>query len=80
MSSVALSRNLSRTIAGIGAAVAFGTSFWRLIARLRKTGKDARALQMLPDHVLADIGLEKMEIMSGTYGARETWVTPHRYR
>ena len=78
MSTVALSRNLSRTMAGIG-ALAFDNPIWRLISRLRKTGKDARVLNTLPDHVLADIGLERVEFMSGTDGGRHVWVTPHRY-
>jgi uncharacterized protein YjiS (DUF1127 family) len=78
VSTVALSRNLSRTMAGIGAVVAVGNPIWRLISRLRKTGRDARMLKTLPDHVLADIGLEKIEIR-GTDGGRQVWVIPHRY-
>jgi uncharacterized protein YjiS (DUF1127 family) len=79
VSSVALSRNPSRIIAALSAVMSLGRPFWSLIRSLRKTGKDARTLQMLPDHVLSDIGLQKMEIMSGTNGGRETWVIPHRY-
>ncbi len=79
MSTAALSRNPLRIIAALSAVMSLGHPFWRLIRRCRKTGADARILQRLPDHVLADIGLEKMEIMSGTNGTRETWVIPHRY-
>ena len=79
MSTVALSRQPSRTAAAFTAVVALGRSIMSLISRTMRTGRDARALSALPDHVLADMGLEKMEIMSGTNGSREIWVIPHRY-
>lgn len=79
MSSVALSRNPSRIIAALSAVMALGRSFVSFISKRSRTGKDARTLQALPDHVLADMGLEKMEVLTGTNGAREIWVTPHRY-
>jgi hypothetical protein len=50
-----------------------------LVARCKRTGKDARTLQMLPDHVLADIGLERIDVLTGTNGNRDIWVIPHRY-
>ncbi len=77
--STALSRHPPRTIAALSAVVALGRPILSLIQRCRKAGNDVRTLQTLPSHVLADIGLEKMEIMSGTYGGREIWVVPHRY-
>ena len=79
MSTLALSRSPSRTIPGINALVAVGNSIRRLINRRMRTGKDSRVLQTLPDRVLADMGLERVEIMSGTHGSRQTWVIPHRY-
>jgi uncharacterized protein YjiS (DUF1127 family) len=77
--STALSRHSSRTIPGLRAVGSLGTSIWALIMRRIRTGKDWRVLQMLPDHVLADIGLQKIEIRSGTNGGRQVWVIPHRY-
>ena len=79
VSTVAQGRNLSRTIPGLKAVGTLGNSIWSLIVRYFRTGKDARVLQMLPDHVLADMGLEKMEILTGTDGGRHVWVIPHRY-
>jgi uncharacterized protein YjiS (DUF1127 family) len=79
VSTPALLRSPSRTIPGVKALVAVGNSIRRLAARRLRTGKDSRVLQTLPDHVLADIGLERIEFTSGTYGSRQTWVIPHRY-
>jgi hypothetical protein len=79
VSTLALSRSPSRTIPGLKALVAVGNSFRRLIYKRMRTGKDSRVLQALPDRVLADMGLERVEIVSGTHGSRQTWVIPHRY-
>ena len=79
VSIVALSRNPSRTIAGLKAVGSLGNSIWGALTMRVRTGKDRRVLQMLPDNVLADMGLEKIEIMSGTDGGRHVWVIPHRY-
>ena len=79
MSIVALSRNPSKTSRGINAVVAIGGSIWGRINQRIRTDRDARVLQTLPDHVLADMGLQKMEILSGTDGSRHVWVIPHRY-
>lgn len=79
MSTLALSRSPSRTIPGLRGLVAVGNSIRRLISKRLRTGKDSRVLQTLPDHVLADMGLERIEIATGTYGGRQTWVTSHRY-
>ncbi len=76
MSTVALSRNPLRSIPW--AIVALGSLVWRLISRRIRTGRDGRVLQMLPDHVLADMGLERIEITPGTDGGRRVWVIPHR--
>ena len=79
MSTAALLRNPSKTSRGLNAVAALGNSIWGLINQRIRTGKDARVLQTLPEHVLADLGLEKMEILSGTHGSRHVWVIPHRY-
>lgn len=79
MSTVALSRNPSRTIPGRQAVGSLGNSFWSLISRYFRTGKDGRVLQTLPDHVLTDMGLERIEILAGTDGRRHVWVIPHRH-
>jgi len=79
VSTVAQWRNPSRLFPGLKTVGSLGNSIWTLIARYLRTGKDARVLQMLPDHVLADMGLEKIEIMTGTDGGRHVWVIPHRY-
>ena len=80
MSSAALSRNPSRTTTALHAVVALGRPLLNLIRRCRKVGKDARALQALPDHVLADMGFEKMNVLTGTNGSREILIIPHRFR
>ena len=79
MSTLALSRSPSKTIFGLSAVMAIGNSFRRLIAKRLRTGKDSRVLQNLPDHVLADMGLERIEISSGTHGGRQVLFIPHRY-
>ena len=79
MSTVALSRNPSRVGRGFGAVAALGSSLWNAIERRIRMGRDARELQTLPDHVLADMGLQKMEVLSGSDGSRHVWVIPHRY-
>ncbi len=79
MSTAALSRNPSRIIAAFSAVMALGRPIRSFISRRVRMGRDARTLQMLPDHVLSDMGLEKMDILTGTNGAREIRVVPHRY-
>jgi uncharacterized protein YjiS (DUF1127 family) len=59
--------------------MAFGRFVWRLIKESVAAKRDVRVLQTLPDHVLADMGLEKMEIVTGAGGDRHVWVIPHRY-
>ncbi len=78
MSSVALSRN-PRIIAVFSAVMALGRPIRGFIAKRARMGRDARTLQMLPDDVLADIGLEKMDVLTGTNGNRDIWVILHRY-
>jgi hypothetical protein len=79
VSTLALLRNPSRAAAGVGAVVALASLIWHGISRRMQVGRDARVLQTLPDHVLADMGLEKMEILAGTSESRSVWVIPHRY-
>jgi hypothetical protein len=79
VSIVALSRNPSRTIPGLKAVGSLGNSIWGALMMRVRTGKDRRVLQTLPDNVLADMGLEKIEVVSGSNGGRQVWVIPHRY-
>ncbi len=78
MSTSALSRNSSKATSR-NAVVAFGILIWRRIRRRVRVGKDRRVLQTLPDYVLADMGLEKIEFRSAADGRRDVWVIPHRY-
>jgi hypothetical protein len=80
VSTLALSRSPSKTILGLQAVMAVGSSFRRLISKRLRTGRDSRVLQNLPDNVLADIGLERIEISAGTHEGRQSWIIPHRYR
>jgi hypothetical protein len=79
VSTVALSRIPSRTVPGLKAVGSLGNSIWGALTMHIRTGKDRRVLQTLPDNVLADMGLEKIELLSGTDGERHVWVIPHRY-
>jgi uncharacterized protein YjiS (DUF1127 family) len=56
-----------------------GACIWRDIRRQVQTGRDRRYLQTLPESVLADMGLERVEILSASERRREVWVIPHRY-
>lgn len=78
MSTVALSRSPSRTVSLVKGTLALGYPVWHRLLRRVKAGRDERVLQTLPDHVLADIGLSKVEIMQGSHGGRQVWVIPHR--
>lgn len=79
MSTLALSRHPSRAAAAISGIVAFAMSIFRRIGRRMKLGKDRRAVQAMPDSLLADLGLERIEIRTAD-GHREVWTIPHRYR
>jgi hypothetical protein len=79
VSTVALTRNPSRTVPGLRAVGSLGNSIWTSMTRYFRAGKDGRVLQMLPEQVLTDMGLERIEIMAGTDGRRHVWVVPHRY-
>jgi hypothetical protein len=76
--SVALPRN-PRIAAVLSAATALGCPICNFIAKRVRMGRDARTLQMLPDNVLSDMGLEKLEVLTGTNGDRDIRVIRHRY-
>ena len=78
MSMSALSRNPSRAIPGRNAVLALASLIWRRIRRRMQAGKDRRMLQTLPNSLLSDIGLERIEFRSSD-GRRDVWVIPHRY-
>ena len=65
MSIVALSPYSSRTIPGLKAVVKLGKLNLERPDDWIRAGKDRRVLQMLPDNLLADMGLEKIEVRSG---------------
>jgi hypothetical protein len=75
----ALSRNPSRAMRGRNAVAALGRLVLSAFRRRLQVGKDRRVLQTLPDYVLADMGLEKIEFRSAAEGRRDVWVIPHRY-
>jgi uncharacterized protein YjiS (DUF1127 family) len=79
VSTLALLRNPSRALAGIAGVGMLVDSIWGAIQRRIKVARDRRVLQTLPDHVLADLGLEKMDIMAGTGDRRHVWIIPHRH-
>ena len=78
VSTSALSRNPSRAIPGRNAVLALASLIWRRIRRRMQAGKDRRMLQTLPNSLLSDIGLERIEFRSSD-GRRDVWVIPHRY-
>ncbi len=78
MGTFALSRSPSRA-KDRSASLAFGRWLLTAFRRRMQAGKDRRVLQNLPDYVLADMGLEKIEFRSAVDGRRDVWVIPHRY-
>jgi hypothetical protein len=80
VSTPALSRHPSRTTTGLSAVLALVNLIAARLRRQLQVGKDRRVLQALPDYVLADMGLEKIEFRSTADGRRDVWVIPHRYQ
>jgi hypothetical protein len=78
VNTAALSRNPSRTAAVFKAAAGLRTLISRTIVWRVKTGKDRRMLQSVPAYLLADMGLERMEIRT-TAGSEEVWFAHRRY-
>jgi hypothetical protein len=79
VSTSALPRNPSRDLSGRNRLMDLGRLIFSAVRRRMRVGKDRRVLQALPDYVLADMGLEKIEFRSATDGRRDVWVIPHRY-
>jgi uncharacterized protein YjiS (DUF1127 family) len=77
VNTVALSRNPSRTAAAWNAVAEFGILISRCIRGWMKIGKDRRALQAVPAYLLADMGLERLEIRT-TSGNHAVWIAPRR--
>jgi uncharacterized protein YjiS (DUF1127 family) len=77
VSTAALSRNPSKLAAAWNAVAKFGTLILRRLIGRTKVGKDHRVLQTAPAHLLADIGLERVEIRT-TSGDHEMWIRPRR--
>ncbi len=78
MSTFTLSNVPSRTLPGRGAITALAGLVRRALRRRLRIGRDRRLLQRLPDYVLADMGLERIEFRLAD-GRRDIWVIPHRY-
>jgi hypothetical protein len=75
--SVALPLN-PRIAAVLSAARVLGCPIYNFIAKRARICRDARTLQMLPDSVLADMGLEKLHVLTGTIGNFDIRVIRHR--
>lgn len=79
MSTPALSRTPAGTLTPRRWVKVLGRLISRAFSRRMRMGRDRRLLQSLPDYVLADMGLEKLEFRSGADGRRDVWVIPPRY-
>lgn len=77
MNTVALSRNPARTAAARNAVVALCVLVSRCIRSWMKIGKDRRVLQTVPAYVLADMGLERIELRTSV-GSQDIWLQPRR--
>ena len=76
---MSVARPLNPKIAAIlSAARVVGCPIYEFIAQRVRMSRDARTLQMLPDSVLADMGLEKLHVLTGTNGNFEIRVIRHR--
>lgn len=78
MNTAALSRNPSRLTATLDAVERLAALFTRRVGSRSKIGKDRRALQAVPDYLLTDIGLERLEIRT-TSGYHDVWISPRRF-
>ena len=77
MSAFTLAKVPSRTSAG-AAMTALASLILSALRRRMRLGRDRRLLQRLPDYVLADMGLERIEFRAAN-GSRDVWFIPHRY-
>ena len=75
--SVALPRN-PKIAAVLSATTALGCPIRSFVAKRVRIGRDARTLRMLSDNVLADMGLEKLDVLIGTNGDRDIRVIHYR--
>jgi uncharacterized protein YjiS (DUF1127 family) len=75
VNTVALSRNPSRTAAARRAVAWLGYPILRCLRSWTRIGKDRRVLQTVPAYLLADMGLERMEIHT-TSGDHDVWIKP----
>ena len=78
MSTFTLARVPSRPFLGSRAVTAVASLILGALRRRMRLGRDRRLLQRLPDYVLADMGLEKIEFRAAN-GSRDVWFIPHRY-
>src|SRR5687767_1394397 len=78
MSTFTLAKVPSRTSLVGGAVTALASLILSALRRRMRLGRDRRLLQRLPDYVLADMGLERIEFRAAN-GSRDVWFIPHRY-
>lgn len=77
MNTAALSRNPSRPAAVRNPVAGFVNLISRYFRMRAKIGKDRRTLQAVPTGLLADMGLERMDIRTST-GDHSVWIRPRR--
>jgi hypothetical protein len=77
VNTAALSRNPARTAAVRNAVAGLGNLISRCFRQRMRVGKDRRTLQAVPAYLLADMGLERMEVHT-TAGSHEVWLKPRR--
>lgn len=78
MSTAALPRNPSITAAAGNAVAGLAALISRCIRGWTKIGKDRRTLQTVPAYLLADMGLERIEVRTTT-SDHEVWIAPRRF-
>ena len=79
MTTVAAIPRRSSVAVAAGAVAALMRAAVHVIGHRRKTRRDRRTLQTMPDYMLADIGLQKLEFRSSSDGRSGVWVIPSRY-
>jgi hypothetical protein len=77
VNTVALSRNPARTAAAWNQVAGLLALISRCIRSWMKIGKDRRVLQTVPAYVLADMGLERVELRTSV-GSQDIWLRPRR--
>jgi hypothetical protein len=77
VNTAALLRNPPRLAATLDAVARLAALFSRPARGRWRIGKDRRTLQAVPAYLLADMGLERLEIHT-TSGNHDVWIAPRR--